>query len=199
MTDKTAKQKHVLIIDAGIEGAFAKGELNHSFSAIASEVLQERGMKVDVTLVEKDYDVTAEADKVLAADYIIVQMPGYWMGGPWQLKKYFDTVFGDRRISGGGDGRHRDNPESRYGTGGLHTDKQYMLSSTWNAPLQAFTDAKQFFDGIGIDGLLVPFHKTFQFVGMTPLPSFTAYDIYKNPSIKHDLARFKEHIEQHIV
>ena len=71
-----------------------------------------------------------------------------------------------------------------------------MLSSTWNAPLQAFTDANQFFGGVGIDGVLLPLHKTFQFIGMSPLPSFVANDIYKNPSIKFDLNRFKDHIEQ---
>lgn len=196
MAEKKSKQKQVLILDAGIEGPFAKGELSHSFVKVAQEVLEAKGMKVSVTLVKDEYDVDAEAKKVVACDYLIVQSPGYWMSCPWQLKKYFDTVFGNKEISGGGDGRHRDNPDSKYGTGGLLTDKKYMLSSTWNAPLQAFTDANQFFGGVGIDGVLLPLHKTFQFIGMSPLPSFVANDIYKNPSIKFDLNRFKDHIEQ---
>lgn len=197
MADKKSKQKQVLILDAGIEGAFAKGQLNHSFVQVAQEVLTAKGMKVNVTLIQNDYQIEEEVKKIVACDYLIVQTPGYWMGGPWQLKKYFDTVLGDKSISGGGDGRHRDNPDAKYGTGGLLKGKYYMLSSTWNAPAQAFTDPKQFFEGAGIDGLFMPMHKTFQFIGMSPLPSFMANDIYKNPSIKFDLNRFKEHIEKH--
>ena len=69
-----------------------------------------------------------------------------------------------------------------------------MLSSTWNAPLEAFNEPMQFFEAKGIDGLLFPMHKTFEFLGMRPLPSFIANDVLKNPSIEADLERFKAHL-----
>ena len=37
-------------------------------------------------------------------------------------------------------------------------------------------------------------HKTFQFIGMRPLPSFIANDVLKNPTIEADLERFKAHL-----
>ncbi len=41
-----------------------------------------------------------------------------------------------------------------------------MLSLTWNAPMEAFTDKDQFFHGVGVDGVYLPFHKANQFLGM---------------------------------
>ncbi|STV69983.1 modulator of drug activity B [Klebsiella pneumoniae] len=35
-----------------------------------------------------------------------------------------------------------------------------MLSLTWNAPMEAFTDKDQFFHGVGVDGVYLPFHKS---------------------------------------
>lgn len=69
-----------------------------------------------------------------------------------------------------------------------------MLSSTWNAPQEAFEDPLQFFDGKGIDAVMMPVHKTFLFLGMRPLPSFMANDVLKNPRIAEDLDRFKIHL-----
>lgn len=51
----------------------------------------------------------------------------------------------------------------KYGSGGLIHDKKYMLSLTWNAPMEAFNDADQFFHGVGVDGVYLPFHKANQF------------------------------------
>lgn len=75
--------------------------------------------------------------------------------------------------------------------------KTYMLSSTWNAPKEAFDDPLQFFEGKGIDAVLMPVHKTFQFLGMRPLPSFMANDVLKNPQIAEDMQRFKEHLNRY--
>ncbi|SUG45737.1 oxidoreductase [Salmonella enterica subsp. arizonae] len=40
-----------------------------------------------------------------------------------------------------------------------------MLSLTWNAPMEAFTEKDQFFHGVGVDGVYLPFHKANQFLG----------------------------------
>ncbi len=40
----------------------------------------------------------------------------------------------------------------------------------------------------------MPVHKTFEFLGMRPLPSFMANDVLKNPRIAEDLDRFKNHL-----
>ena len=93
--------KKVLIIDAGVHQGFAQGELNHHYAQVAQETLTQMGYSVEITRVEDDYDVATEAGKVIAADYIIIQTPGFWMSIPWQLKKYLDYVFCDPRIAKG--------------------------------------------------------------------------------------------------
>lgn len=40
-----------------------------------------------------------------------------------------------------------------------------MLSLTWNAPLEAFTDEKQFFNAAGVDGVYLLFIKVFGYYG----------------------------------
>ena len=37
--------------------------------------------------------LSSEIEKYLWADTVIYQMPGWWMGEPWILKKYIDDVF----------------------------------------------------------------------------------------------------------
>ncbi|WP_390904028.1 NAD(P)H-dependent oxidoreductase [Shewanella phaeophyticola] len=65
-------------------------------------------------------------------------------GAPWIVKKYIDEVFtiGHGRLYQS-DGRSRKNADQHYGSGGLIQGKQYMLSVTWNAPEQPFTDPQQ--------------------------------------------------------
>ena len=72
-----------------------------------------------------------------------------------------------------------------------------MLSVTWNAPLEAFDDPSQFFEGAGVEGVYLPFHKANQFLGLEPIPSFIANDVEKNPKIEADLARFTGHLTEH--
>lgn len=38
-----------------------------------------------------------------------------------------------------------------------------MLSVTWNAPVEAFNEFGNFFDGRGVDGVYFAFHKSQQF------------------------------------
>ena len=100
------------------------------------------GHEVVVTNLDDGWVIEDEVKKILAADVVIVQSPGWWMSPPWQFKKYEDEVFVQPGISAG-DGRSRHDPMKRYGTGGQLKNKRYLLSSTWNAPLEAFTDQEK--------------------------------------------------------
>lgn len=184
---------NVLIINGSAKWHGSGGTLTRSFVELATDVLKSLGHQVTVTCVDCDFSVDEEVKKILAADTILVQFPAWWMNPPWQFKRYEDEVFLDPRINGG-DGRSRSDATRLYGRGGVCINKTYMLSSTWNAPQEAFEDPLQFFDGKGIDAVLIPVHKTFEFLGMRPLPSFMANDVLKNPRIAEDLDRFKIHL-----
>lgn len=184
---------NVLIINGRAKWHGSGGTLTRSFIEHASEVLNSLGHQVTVTGVDRDFSVEEEVQKIFDADSIIVQFPAWWMNPPWQFKRYQDEVLLDPRINGG-DGRSRKDATRLYGRGGVCVNKTYMLSSTWNAPREAFEDPLQFFEGRGIDAILMPVHKTFQFLGMRPLPSFMANDVLKNPQIADDLNRFKSHL-----
>ncbi len=136
-------------------------------------------------------------EKFLWADVVIYQMPGWWMGAPWTVKKYIDEVF----TAGHGslyasDGRTRSDHTQKYGSGGLIQGKQYMLSLTWNAPQQAFDEADDFFEGKGVDAVYFPFHKAQQFLGMSGLPTFLATDVMKRPDVPAALAAYQAHLER---
>ncbi|WP_338885445.1 NAD(P)H-dependent oxidoreductase [Xenorhabdus sp. TH1] len=186
---------HILVINSAKIFDESKGELNNVLTEVIKAHLTESGHKVQVTHVDKGYDIPAEVDKFLWADRIIYQMPGWWMEAPWILKKYVDEVFQTGRGTlYKNDGRTRDDPTKKYGSGGLIQGKAYMFSVTWNAPLESFEDPKQFFEGKGIDSVYHPFHKANQFLGMSPIPTFACYDVIKNPQISQDIQRLKKHL-----
>ena len=58
--------------------------------------------------------------------------------------------------------------------------KRYMLSFTYNCPISEFDNKEGFFDGLSLDEANIALHKTFQFCGVKPLPSFAVHDIYKS-------------------
>ncbi len=179
------------IIDAGCKNNGQGGTLNHSFADLADQTLRGLGHTVDLIHIAHGFEPEVEQIKLLSSDVIIVQTPGWWMSIPWQLKKYLDEVF---VLLANGDGRSRSNPDKKYGTGGVLHDKKYLISCTWNAPLEAFTAKDQFFEGRGIDGVFLPLHKTFEFIGMQKLPTFMANDVLKNPQIEADFKRYEEHL-----
>ncbi|NRA55583.1 MAG: NAD(P)H-dependent oxidoreductase [Gammaproteobacteria bacterium] len=189
--------KKILILNGGKSFGHSKGELNDTMTNVAQQHLLSLGHEVQVTVIDEGYDVDAEIDKWVWADVIIQQTPAWWMGAPWTVKKYIDEVFtiGHGRLYQS-DGRSRENSAHKYGSGGLLQGKEYMLSVTWNAPAEAFTDPTQFFDGVGVDGVYVAMHKAHQFLGMTPLATFMSNDVIKNPSIDSDIKRYKEHLSE---
>jgi modulator of drug activity B len=78
-------------------------------------------------------------------------------------------------------------------------EKKYMLSFTYNCPASEFNNPKGFFDGLSLDEANVALHKTFQFCGAEPLPSYAVYDVYKGEfDINRELNALKEHLKQNI-
>ncbi len=188
---------NILIINAGKEFGSSGGKLNAYLTEIAQGALVKAGHRAKTTIVDGGYKLEEEVEKYLWADTIIYQMPAWWMGEPWILKKYVDEVFtaGWNKLFAD-DGRTRSDPSKNYGSGGLLQGKSYMLSVTWNAPLEAFTDSDQFFEGKGVDAVYFPFHKANQFLGLSPLPTFMCNDVVKQPEVEKDVLRYRAHLQK---
>ncbi|MBJ3814211.1 NAD(P)H-dependent oxidoreductase [Shimwellia pseudoproteus] len=188
---------NILLINGAKKFAHSNGQLNDTMTDVAESYLRDAGHNVQVTRADADYDIEAEVEKFVWADVVIWQMPGWWMGAPWTVKKYMDDVFtaGHGKLYAS-DGRTRSDASKKYGSGGLLHDTKYMLSLTWNAPLEAFEDEKQFFHGAGVDGVYLPFHKANQFLAMSPLPTFIANDVMKLPDVPRYTAEYRKHLSE---
>ena len=188
---------NILIINGAKQFAHSNGELNDTLTELANKVLCELGHTVQISRADRDYEIQAEIQKYVWADVVIYQMPGWWMGAPWTVKKYIDDIFTEGHGTlYASDGRSRSDASKKYGSGGLIHDKKYMLSLTWNAPIDAFTEADQFFEGVGVDGVYLPFHKANQFLGMQSLPTFIVNDVIKAPEVEAYMAQYREHLTQ---
>jgi len=191
--------QNVFIINAHEPWPFSEGKLNRSMLERATADLKNKGYEIQLTTMQDDYDVEKEIEKHMWADALILQTPCNWMGVPWTFKKYMDEVYTagmDGRLCDG-DGRSREDKSKQYGSGGTLTGKKYMLSITYNAPLEAFNDPDQeFFIGRGVDDLFWPMHLNFKFLGMTPLKTFACHDVLKNPDVENDFVRFDAHLDQ---
>lgn len=185
----------ILLLNGGKQFAHSDGQLNRTLHDTAAAVLDQAGVEFKTTEIDAGYDVAEEVQKFLWADVVIYQMPGWWMGAPWIVKKYLDEVFTEGHGSlYASDGRTRSDASQKYGSGGLIHGKQYMLSLTWNAPQQAFDDPDDFFEGRGVDAVYLPFHKAQQFLGMSALPTFLCVDVMKRPDVERDVARYRQHL-----
>ncbi|CDF83084.1 Modulator of drug activity B [Pseudomonas knackmussii B13] len=189
--------KKILLLNGGKQFAHSNGQYNATLHEAAIAHLDRLGHDVRETFIDGGYDIEEEVQKILWADVVIYQMPGWWMGAPWTVKQYLDDVF----TAGHGslyanDGRTRSDASQKYGSGGLLQGKQYMISATWNAPQQAFDDPTDFFEGKGVDAVYFPFHKANQFLGMSPLPTFLCVDVMKRPDIENDVQRYLRHLDE---
>lgn len=191
--------KNILIINAHqfYEG-ISTGKLNNSVAEVIQQEMEQRGFNVKQTYIEQGYDINEEVEKHLWADVIITQSPVYWFGAPWIYKKYLDEVFTAGMMQGtflDGDGRTRSDPGKQYGTGGKMQGKQHMLSLTWNAPKEAFDDHDQILlEGKSVDDVMTCYTVSYKFCGAEVLPSFSCFDVLKNPDIDGDLARLKQQL-----
>ncbi|GAB3392973.1 NAD(P)H-dependent oxidoreductase [Azotobacter armeniacus] len=187
----------ILLINGGQRFAHSGGRLNDTLHEAARAQLAELGHALEETCIASGYEAESEVRKILWADALVYQMPGWWMGAPWTVKKYLDEVF----TAGHGtlyanDGRSRQDPSRHYGSGGLLQGRRYMLSLTWNAPQAAFDEPDNFFDGRGVDGVYFPFHKSQEFLGMQGLPTFLATDVIKAPDIERDIRAYQAHLTE---
>ncbi len=175
---------------------FAEGKLNQTIIDETQKQLTDTGYEVKTTIIESGYEIAEELDKYKWADAVFVQTPVYWMSVPYLFKKYMDEVFtsGIGEVLCTDDGRTRSDLSKKYGSGGLMNKKKYMLSTTWNAPLESFEDPAQFFEGKGVDGIFMWLHKAFQFFCMEPLPTFSCHDVLKDADVEGDLKRLEVHI-----
>ncbi len=186
----------VFIVNSGIRAQGKSGLLNAEMTHLAQAAFQDAGHTVLTTDLNDEWVLEEELDKVLAADLILVQTPIWAMSTPWHYTKWQDIVLTHPKVCGT-DGRTRTDPKRKYGSGGFLTDKLYWLSTTWNAPKKALDEPGEFFDARGIEEVLMPLHKQFTYMGIGPfMPTFAVHDVYKNPAIESDLARWQETLKE---
>jgi NADPH dehydrogenase (quinone) len=201
MNETKEKKVNALLINAHqrYEG-IAEGKLTSTLIDVIKEDLKSKGFQIKETCVEKGYDLAEEQAKHQWADVIITQSPVYWFGTPWVHKKYIDEVFTDGLVKKtllADDGRTRKDPSKQYGTGGNLQGKKYMMSLTWNAPKAAFDDENQYmFQGKSVEDVFFPQFSPYRFCGVEQLPTFSCYDVWKNPQVEDDIKRLKTHLEQ---
>lgn len=192
--------KNILIINAGQSFEHSNGELNSLVTQWDLEhFTTDKNYEIQITTINDGYDEIQEVEKFLWADLIIYHFPIWWMHVPHTLKTYLDQVLtiGHGKLYRN-DGRKAENPAINYGTGGLLQGKKYMVTTTWNAPETAFTLPNEFFDQKSVDeGVLFPFHKMNQFIGLSAITGYHFHDVAKN--IDSDrLAGFKTNYKLHL-
>ena len=190
---------NVLIINAHqfYEG-ISSGKLNKAMIDVIAEEMKKQNHEVQHTDIEEGYDIGAEVQKHLWADVIILQSPVFWFGTPWIYKKYADEVFTAGMMQGAfltGDGRTRTDPSKQYGSGGKLQGKRYMISLTWNAPEEAFNNKNQMlFAGLSVDDVFANNTANYKFCGVDILPSFSCYNVVKEPQFENDVERLRKHL-----
>ncbi|RYM06650.1 flavodoxin family protein [Sporolactobacillus sp. THM7-7] len=179
---------HIFIINGYQTIGEPKGKLNATLVHEMERVLSEHN-EVKVTAIDNGYDIKQEQEKFLWADIIIFQTPVYWFNVPNLLKKYIDEVYEYGIFFGSSE---------KYGRGGLLTDKKYMLSTTWNGPLEAFEEDDAFLSGKTVDDVFLGFHKTQEFVGFKPLETFSCHDVVHHPKVDEYIERLRAHLKKEI-
>lgn len=71
-----------------------------------------------------------------------------------------------------------------YGSGGNCHGKYFMISSTWNAPEEAFNEGNQFFEGRKAEGVWFNVYKAWEYCGFTRIPPITFHDVMKVPNFE---------------
>lgn len=189
--------KKILIINGGQIFGESKGRLNATITGWSKSYFEIRGHEVKITDINTDYSVADEIQRILWADVIIYHSPIWWFQVPYKLKEYLDMVFETGRgvlYTSDGRSRKRANPKLGYGTGGILQGRKYMVTTTWNAPLEAFTEAGELFYGKTPDDVLLGLHTAHKFLGIDKLKSFDFHDIIKEASVERIAAYEKEYM-----
>ena len=189
----------VFIINGGQQFGHSGGRFNATLAAATEAFFREQpGFEVRTTDINSSYNPAEEVEKYTWADIVIYHTPIWWFQLPHGFKQYIDVVFSAGHAKGiyHSDGRSSHNPGINYGTGGMLHGRKYMVTSSWNAPREAFTLPGEFFSETSVDdGVLFGFHRMNAFIGLTPLPGIHFHDVEKNADIKRDLAAYRAHLE----
>jgi modulator of drug activity B len=71
------------------------------------------------------------------------------------------------------------------------------VTTSWNAPEEAFTIPGEFFNQKSVDeGPLFGFHRMNAFTGMEPLESKHFHDIEKNADVEKDMKAWTAHLDK---
>jgi len=188
----------IFIINGGQDFGHSGGKFNDTVAAQTLDFFtNNEGFEVKITTISNGYDPAEEVAKYVWADVVIYHTPIWWFQLPHNFKKYIDVVFTEGHAKGiyNSDGRSSANPAINYGTGGTMHGRKYMLTTSWNAPKEAFTLPGEFFNERSVDdGPLYGFHRMNAFTGMEPLPSMHFHDIEKNADVPRDLQLYNEHL-----
>lgn len=192
--------KKIFIINGGQKFGHSGGKFNATLAAATADFFsRHKDFEVRTSDVNHDLDPKEEVENFVWADVIIYHTPIWWFQLPHGFKKYIDVVFTQGHEKGiyKSDGRSSKNPKINYGTGGMLQGRKYMVSSSWNAPKEAFTLPGEFFDQTSVDqGVLYGFHRMNAFTGMEPLESIHFHDIEKNADVVNDLIVYEQHLEK---
>lgn len=190
----------IFIINGGQKFGHSGGRFNETISNETLNFFKNNtAFEIKTTNINDDYNPVAEVEKFVWADVIIYHTPIWWFQLPHGFKKYIDEVFTEGHDKGiyKSDGRTSENPTINYGTGGMLHGRKYMLTTSWNAPKEAFTLPGEFFNQRSVDeGPLFGFHRMNAFTGMKPLESIHFHDIEKNADVENDIKIYQKHLSQ---
>jgi len=192
--------KKIFIINGGQKFGHSGGRFNQTIANVTADFFQNhQDFEVKSTDVNDEYDPAQEVEKFVWADVVIYHTPIWWFQLPHAFKKYIDVVFTEGHDKGiyKSDGRSSKNPAINYGTGGTLHGRKYMVTTSWNAPKEAFTLPGEFFGETSVDnGPLFGFHRMNAFTGMKPLESIHFHDIMKSPDIDQEFKLYENHLTQ---
>ncbi|OGX82164.1 NAD(P)H-dependent oxidoreductase [Hymenobacter coccineus] len=178
----------ILIVNAATKFESAGAQLNGLLVNWDQTYFQQRGYEVQLVNVNDPHDFDEEVAKFIWADLIIYHTPVWWFMLPFPFKEYLDKMLSAGYNKGmyTGDGRSRShlNPKLGYGTGGQLQGRKYLLTTTWNAPEEAFLVEGELFYPHDVDGgVMCGFHAMNKFIGLAPVESFHLFDVMKSPDI----------------
>jgi len=192
----------VLVINGGQEFAHSGGKFNATLTSWTVDFFRRyMTAEIKVTDINQAYDPEEEVKKFVWADLIIYHIPVWWFQVPYRLKEYIDIVLTAGHQNGiyKNDGRSRsnDNPKLHYGTGGLLQGRRYMLTTSWNAPIEAFSIEGEFFNLQNEDQVLLGFHKMNKFIGLARLEGFHFHEMEKGVT-PHKIEDEKQNYIKHL-
>lgn len=192
--------KNILIVNGAIRFAHSGGTFNSSLVEWTTTIAEKLGNSVKIVNVQDEFDPMQEVENFKWADVIIYHTPIWWFHLPSRFKYYLDEVLTAGYNNGmyKNDGRSHINPSINYGTGGLMQGKFYMVTSTWNAPEEAFTLEGEFFKQTSVDdGVLFGFHRMNDFLGLSRLDGMHFHDLEKNGS-EERILNYKNSYQAHL-